>query len=149
MNIQICFIWLSSKMWQRKLRQYTTSVWWNFWRLWRTRVKNEQAGVNSFVISFLITSGSRVCWFPILIVVFQLSRYFLLGPKGEILAEQEGVIRSNCIDCLDRTNVTQVIGLVLGMIQRIRDLKKNCDILEQMFLLLTYNADSVKSVSIF
>ncbi|XP_074340297.1 phosphoinositide phosphatase SAC8 isoform X2 [Apium graveolens] len=34
-------------------------------------------------------------------------RYFLLGSKGEILAEQKGVIRSNCIDCLDRTNVTQ------------------------------------------
>ncbi|WOH10955.1 hypothetical protein DCAR_0830432 [Daucus carota subsp. sativus] len=38
---------------------------------------------------------------------FEEQGYFLLGPKGEILAEQEGVIRSNCIDCLDRTNVTQ------------------------------------------
>ncbi|KAL8102182.1 hypothetical protein AgCh_026905 [Apium graveolens] len=38
---------------------------------------------------------------------FEKQGYFLLGSKGEILAEQKGVIRSNCIDCLDRTNVTQ------------------------------------------
>ncbi|KAL6648318.1 hypothetical protein ACP70R_012542 [Stipagrostis hirtigluma subsp. patula] len=34
-------------------------------------------------------------------------RYFLMNSKGEILLEQSGVVRSNCIDCLDRTNVTQ------------------------------------------
>ncbi|KAL0451008.1 UNVERIFIED_CONTAM: Phosphoinositide phosphatase SAC8 [Sesamum latifolium] len=34
-------------------------------------------------------------------------RYFLLDPEGKVLAEQGGVVRSNCIDCLDRTNVTQ------------------------------------------
>lgn len=74
----------------------------------------EQTGLNSFIISvLLIISVSQLCWFP-LIVAFQLSRYFLLGPNVEILAEQKGVIRSNCIDCLDRTNVTQVIDLVLG-----------------------------------
>ncbi|KAK6120251.1 hypothetical protein DH2020_045942 [Rehmannia glutinosa] len=33
--------------------------------------------------------------------------YFLLDSEGKIQAEQEGIIRSNCIDCLDRTNVTQ------------------------------------------
>lgn len=33
--------------------------------------------------------------------------YFLMNTKGEILLEQSGVVRSNCIDCLDRTNVTQ------------------------------------------
>ncbi|XP_062210903.1 phosphoinositide phosphatase SAC8 isoform X2 [Phragmites australis] len=33
--------------------------------------------------------------------------YFLMSSKGEILLEQSGVVRSNCIDCLDRTNVTQ------------------------------------------
>jgi hypothetical protein len=26
----------------------------------------------------------------------------------EILREQKGIVRTNCIDCLDRTNVTQV-----------------------------------------
>ncbi|KAL6520902.1 Phosphoinositide phosphatase sac8 [Orobanche gracilis] len=33
--------------------------------------------------------------------------YFLLDPEGKIQAEQDGITRSNCIDCLDRTNVTQ------------------------------------------
>ncbi|KAH7514644.1 hypothetical protein FEM48_Zijuj11G0111200 [Ziziphus jujuba var. spinosa] len=36
-----------------------------------------------------------------------LSRYFLVDTDRNILAEQKGIIRSNCIDCLDRTNVTQ------------------------------------------
>lgn len=38
---------------------------------------------------------------------FEKQGYFLLDPEGRVLAEQGGVIRSNCIDCLDRTNVTQ------------------------------------------
>lgn len=33
--------------------------------------------------------------------------YFLLNAKGEKTEEQLGVVRTNCIDCLDRTNVTQ------------------------------------------
>ncbi|XXG44491.1 hypothetical protein AAC387_Pa01g4281 [Persea americana] len=33
--------------------------------------------------------------------------YFIIDSKGEILLEQTGVVRANCIDCLDRTNVTQ------------------------------------------
>ncbi|KAJ3682834.1 hypothetical protein LUZ60_013061 [Juncus effusus] len=33
--------------------------------------------------------------------------YFMINAQGEILMEQKGVTRSNCIDCLDRTNVTQ------------------------------------------
>ncbi|XP_077219947.1 phosphoinositide phosphatase SAC6-like [Tasmannia lanceolata] len=33
--------------------------------------------------------------------------YFLLSGKGEKVMEQLGVVRTNCIDCLDRTNVTQ------------------------------------------
>lgn len=36
-----------------------------------------------------------------------MSRYFIIDSKGEILLEQIGVVRANCIDCLDRTNVTQ------------------------------------------
>ncbi|XP_073149849.1 phosphoinositide phosphatase SAC8 isoform X2 [Henckelia pumila] len=38
---------------------------------------------------------------------FEKQGYFLLDSEGKILTEQGGVIRSNCIDCLDRTNVTQ------------------------------------------
>ncbi|KMZ76273.1 Phosphoinositide phosphatase SAC6 [Zostera marina] len=34
-------------------------------------------------------------------------KYFLLNSNGEKSEEQSGVIRTNCIDCLDRTNVTQ------------------------------------------
>lgn len=30
-----------------------------------------------------------------------------MDAEGNILEEQKGIIRSNCIDCLDRTNVTQ------------------------------------------
>ncbi|VDN38222.1 unnamed protein product [Gongylonema pulchrum] len=29
--------------------------------------------------------------------------------SGEMVREQHGVIRTNCVDCLDRTNVVQVI----------------------------------------
>ncbi|CAK9139979.1 unnamed protein product [Ilex paraguariensis] len=38
---------------------------------------------------------------------FEKQGYFLVDTKGEILTQQKGIIRSNCIDCLDRTNVTQ------------------------------------------
>lgn len=37
-----------------------------------------------------------------------LHRYFLMNDKGEKMKGQLGVVRTNCIDCLDRTNVTQV-----------------------------------------
>uniref|UniRef100_A0A2N9I274 SAC domain-containing protein n=1 Tax=Fagus sylvatica TaxID=28930 RepID=A0A2N9I274_FAGSY len=38
---------------------------------------------------------------------FEKQGYFLVDTEGNILEEQKGVIRVNCIDCLDRTNVTQ------------------------------------------
>ncbi|KAK3406844.1 hypothetical protein EUGRSUZ_K02976 [Eucalyptus grandis] len=38
---------------------------------------------------------------------FEKQGYFLIDVGGKILEEQKGIIRSNCIDCLDRTNVTQ------------------------------------------
>ncbi|XP_071675369.1 phosphoinositide phosphatase SAC8 isoform X3 [Lolium perenne] len=37
----------------------------------------------------------------------QKQGYFLMNSKGDILLDQNGIVRSNCIDCLDRTNVTQ------------------------------------------
>ncbi|KAK8960223.1 Phosphoinositide phosphatase SAC8 [Platanthera guangdongensis] len=37
----------------------------------------------------------------------QTQGYFLINAGGVILEEQRGVVRANCIDCLDRTNVTQ------------------------------------------
>ncbi|XP_042378318.1 phosphoinositide phosphatase SAC7-like [Zingiber officinale] len=33
--------------------------------------------------------------------------YFLSNDKGEKVTSQTGIVRTNCIDCLDRTNVTQ------------------------------------------
>jgi hypothetical protein len=33
----------------------------------------------------------------------------LVNAEGKILEKQKGVVRTNCIDCLDRTNVTQVV----------------------------------------
>merc|ERR1719327_2321304 len=33
--------------------------------------------------------------------------YFLVSREGSVLGRQSGVFRTNCIDCLDRTNVVQ------------------------------------------
>lgn len=38
---------------------------------------------------------------------FKEQGFFLVNKEGQILLEQNGIVRSNCIDCLDRTNVTQ------------------------------------------
>lgn len=35
--------------------------------------------------------------------------YTLVGPSGALLRRQRGVFRTNCLDCLDRTNVVQDI----------------------------------------
>lgn len=32
---------------------------------------------------------------------------FLLARDGALISQQDGVFRTNCIDCLDRTNVVQ------------------------------------------
>lgn len=37
----------------------------------------------------------------------QKNGYLLLNEKSEKVKEQLGIVRTNCIDCLDRTNVTQ------------------------------------------
>lgn len=36
-----------------------------------------------------------------------------MNTNGEKVKEQHGVVRNNCIDCLDRTNATQVIYLFI------------------------------------
>ena len=40
--------------------------------------------------------------------------------SGKILQEQKGVMRTNCLDCLDRTNVTQT-KIALKIIETILD----------------------------
>jgi len=55
-------------------------------------------------------------------------RYFLINDKGEKIEEQTGTVRTNCIDCLDRTNVTQsMIGrkILESQLQRIEVLGVN------------------------
>ncbi|AQK71713.1 Phosphoinositide phosphatase SAC6 [Zea mays] len=52
----------------------------------------------------------------------QKHKYFLINDKGEKIEEQTGTTRTNCIDCLDRTNVTQsMIGrkILESQLQRI------------------------------
>lgn len=43
----------------------------------------------------------------------------MLNTNGEKVKEQTGVARTNCIDCLDRTNVTQVIYSFLADLENI------------------------------
>ncbi|KAK3119992.1 hypothetical protein QOZ80_9AG0679140 [Eleusine coracana subsp. coracana] len=49
-------------------------------------------------------------------------RYYLLTDKTEKIDQQTGTVRTNCVDCLDRTNVTQsMIGrkLLESQLQRV------------------------------
>jgi len=40
-------------------------------------------------------------------IVYQSFRYFMVDGSGAVVSVQQGVFRTNCIDCLDRTNVVQ------------------------------------------
>nr|XP_006012769.2 PREDICTED: phosphatidylinositide phosphatase SAC1 [Latimeria chalumnae] len=56
---------------------------------------------------------SRMRWHRLQILVDQVAEqqdefgYFLVDAEGKVLMQQEGTFRSNCMDCLDRTNVVQ------------------------------------------
>lgn len=56
---------------------------------------------------------SKMRWDRLSILLDRLSQYqeqfsyFLQSREGSVLARQSGVFRTNCIDCLDRTNVVQ------------------------------------------
>ncbi|RLN93599.1 hypothetical protein BBJ28_00019577, partial [Nothophytophthora sp. Chile5] len=50
------------------------------------------------VLNRAAAAGMRVC------VAF---RYFCKGANGEIVSKQSGIVRTNCMDNLDRTNVVQ------------------------------------------
>ncbi|KAL3630161.1 hypothetical protein CASFOL_023145 [Castilleja foliolosa] len=58
-----------------------------------------------------ICGDNQIEWLSILyhrIETFLLQkRYFLLNDKEKKVERQAGVVRTNCVDCLDRTNVTQ------------------------------------------
>lgn len=57
----------------------------------------------------IYTQHASVLHRLLLIFYTEIDRYFLLNEKAEKMKEQLGVVRTNCIDCLDRTNVTQVV----------------------------------------
>ncbi|XP_077125538.1 phosphatidylinositol-3-phosphatase SAC1 isoform X5 [Ranitomeya variabilis] len=56
---------------------------------------------------------SRMRWERLQILVDQVAEiqdefgYFLVDSEGKVLMTQDGIFRSNCMDCLDRTNVVQ------------------------------------------
>uniref|UniRef100_A0A8C9W7E4 Phosphatidylinositol-3-phosphatase SAC1 n=1 Tax=Scleropages formosus TaxID=113540 RepID=A0A8C9W7E4_SCLFO len=56
---------------------------------------------------------SRMRWDRLQILVDSVSEmqdeygYFLVDSDGKVLLQQDGTFRSNCMDCLDRTNVIQ------------------------------------------
>jgi len=55
----------------------------------------------------------KMRWDRLSILMDRLSQYqeqfsyFLVSSEGSVLAKQSGLFRTNCIDCLDRTNVVQ------------------------------------------
>ncbi|KAF7994518.1 hypothetical protein HCN44_003990 [Aphidius gifuensis] len=57
--------------------------------------------------------------------------YFLLSKEGLLLSSQDGIFRTNCIDCLDRTNVVQsmlakkVLTITLGKLGVLRTLEEH------------------------
>lgn len=65
---------------------------------------------NIIVILYILRQGKFLYW-----DAFQFFfRYFAISKDGNVLSQQEGVFRTNCIDCLDRTNVVQ--GLLARII---------------------------------
>ncbi|KAM4706340.1 phosphatidylinositol-3-phosphatase SAC1 [Rhinophrynus dorsalis] len=56
---------------------------------------------------------SRMRWDRLQILVNQVAEiqddfgYFLVDTEGKVVTQQDGMFRSNCMDCLDRTNVVQ------------------------------------------
>ncbi|XP_076009906.1 phosphatidylinositol-3-phosphatase SAC1-B [Genypterus blacodes] len=56
---------------------------------------------------------SRMRWHRLQILVDMVAEtqdefgYFLVDADGNVLVNQDGIFRSNCMDCLDRTNVIQ------------------------------------------
>jgi hypothetical protein len=83
--------------------------------------------------------------------------YYLVNAEGKILEKQKGVVRTNCIDCLDRTNVTQsLLGRkALEMqLQRIGVFEASeCiqpqDQLDEKFKLCEFCTDLVGALQIF
>ncbi|XP_077214691.1 SAC domain-containing protein 8 [Tasmannia lanceolata] len=79
-------------------------------------------------------------------------RYFLINSEGQILLEQKGITRVNCIDCLDRTNVTQsylarkVLNFQLhrvGLLSSTECISMYADIYEKFKILWVEHGDEI------
>ncbi|XP_060539626.1 phosphatidylinositol-3-phosphatase SAC1 isoform X1 [Pantherophis guttatus] len=74
-------------------------------------------GLGNGMIKYLAFDFHKECshmrWDRLQILLDQLAApqdeygYFLVDAEGKVDMQQEGIFRSNCMDCLDRTNVVQ------------------------------------------
>ncbi|KAG9345110.1 hypothetical protein JZ751_009651 [Albula glossodonta] len=76
-------------------------------------VSNLNNGMVRYIAFDFHKECSRMRWDRLQILVDAVSEmqdefgYFLVDSEGKVLEHQEGTFRSNCMDCLDRTNVIQ------------------------------------------
>ncbi|XP_064200093.1 phosphatidylinositol-3-phosphatase SAC1-B-like isoform X2 [Anguilla rostrata] len=76
-------------------------------------VSNLANGMVRYIAFDFHKECSRMRWDRLQILVDAVSAmqdefgYFMVDPEGKVLMQQDGTFRSNCMDCLDRTNVIQ------------------------------------------
>ncbi|KAJ8273172.1 hypothetical protein GJAV_G00098440 [Gymnothorax javanicus] len=76
-------------------------------------VSNLANGMIKYIAFDFHKECSRMRWDRLQILVDAVSEtqddfgYFLVDADGKVLTQQDGTFRSNCMDCLDRTNVVQ------------------------------------------
>ncbi|XP_060760643.1 phosphatidylinositol-3-phosphatase SAC1-A [Neoarius graeffei] len=74
---------------------------------------NMDNGIIKYIAFDFHKECSKMRWHRLQILVDAVAEmqdefgYFLLNSDGKVLGEQSGTFRSNCMDCLDRTNVVQ------------------------------------------
>ncbi|KAM7372725.1 hypothetical protein PAMP_007627 [Pampus punctatissimus] len=75
------------------------------------------SGMNNGMLNYIAFDFHKECshmrWDRLQILVDDVAEtqdeysYFMVNSEGKTMAQQRGVFRSNCMDCLDRTNVIQ------------------------------------------
>lgn len=60
-----------------------------------------------WLLGYLLVKTCGLCGLLSLNTCVVCVSYFLVDSEGKIVTQQEGTFRSNCMDCLDRTNVIQ------------------------------------------
>lgn len=63
-------------------------------------------------VSYLVVTENTACFLSSycckqFLCFCSINSYFLVDPEGKMILQQDGTFRTNCIDCLDRTNVVQ------------------------------------------